>query len=160
MSEEPDSPSSSVSGRRLVYLAAERTLLSWVRVAIGLVMLGFAVDRFDLLLAERSPAGGVGVSWSSWLGLALIAMGIATSIVSAIHYGHFLGRYRQGDARPGPGIPLALGLAVLLGVVGVVMAIYLYQGSARGQAGRPLPGIAAPATVATPHPSRQPGGVK
>jgi putative membrane protein len=146
-SSERGAPLPADSARRLVYLAAERTLLSWIRAAIGLVVLGFAVDRFGLLLARPGPVAEPGLPGSSWLGLALIACGIATSIVSALHYRHFLVRYQRGDTRPGPGIPLALGLALLLSVVGVAMAIYLYQASARGAAGR----ADAAAAGATPY---------
>lgn len=129
-SDEEHAPFPSDSARRLVYLAAERTLLSWIRAAIALVVLGFAVDRFGLLLTQQGPAGEGGLSWSSGLGLLLIGSGVATSIVSALHYRRFLGRYQRGDTRPGPGIPLALGLAALLSVVGVLMAVCLYQASA------------------------------
>lgn len=128
--EQTDASLAPDSARRLVYLAAERTLLSWIRVAIGLVVLGFAVDRFGLLLIQRGVVGEPSLSWSSWLGLALIGSGVATSIVAALHYRRFLARYRRGDPRPGPGIPLAIGLALLLAVVGVVMAIDLHRTSA------------------------------
>jgi putative membrane protein len=40
------------SGERLVYLAAERTLLMWVRTAATLMVLGFVVERFGLFLSE------------------------------------------------------------------------------------------------------------
>jgi len=120
-------------------------------VAIALVVLGFAVDRFGLLLAQRGPVGELGVSWSSWLGIALIASGIATSIAAAIHYRRFLRRDRQGDTRPGAGISLAVGLALLLSVVGVAMAIYLYEAAAHGWAARPRSGTDAAAPAAAPH---------
>lgn len=114
------------SGRRLVYLAAERTLLTWIRAAIALIVLGFAVDRFGLARAQGAASSPHGAAWSSWLGLALIATGIATSAVSAVHYWHFLRRYERGDTSPGPGIPLAIGLSALLVVAGVGLAAYLW----------------------------------
>jgi putative membrane protein len=135
-----DAPSLDESGRRLVYLAAERTLLTWARAAIALIVLGFAVDRFGLLLARGDPVGLRGALWSSWLGLALIGIGVAASIVSALHYRHFLRRYREGDTTPGPGIPLALGLVLLLALAGVGMAVYLGLASAQGCVGGPVSG--------------------
>ncbi|MBX9623444.1 MAG: DUF202 domain-containing protein, partial [Gemmataceae bacterium] len=40
-----------------VFFAAERTLLAWVRTAIGLVGLGFVVARFGLFLRLARPDG-------------------------------------------------------------------------------------------------------
>ena len=36
--------------RRLVYLAAERTLTSWIRAELLLMALGFVIFRFELVL--------------------------------------------------------------------------------------------------------------
>jgi uncharacterized membrane protein YidH (DUF202 family) len=101
-----------------------------VRVATALIALGFAVDRFGLLVAQHGPFGPLVDPWSSWVGLTLIGCGVATSIVSAINYRYFLRGYRA--ASPGLGIPLAIGLALLLALLGVVMAVYLWQASAPG----------------------------
>lgn len=114
------------SGRRLVYLAAERTVLTWIRAAIGLMLLGFAIDRFGILLAPREEPVPHGVPWSTWLGLSLIASGVLTSAVSAFRYGQFAHRYDRGDARPGPGIPLAIALCVLLALAGSVLVALLW----------------------------------
>ena len=38
------------SADRLVYFSAERTLLSWVRAGLGMMAVGFVVDRFTLTL--------------------------------------------------------------------------------------------------------------
>ena len=38
-----------------VFFAAERTLLAWVRTALGLVGLGFVVARFGLFLKLMRP---------------------------------------------------------------------------------------------------------
>ena len=46
------------AGPKLVYFAAERTLLGWVRTALGLMAFGFVVDRFGLLLKQLSPETG------------------------------------------------------------------------------------------------------
>jgi uncharacterized membrane protein YidH (DUF202 family) len=113
------------SGRRLVYLAAERTLLTWIRAAIAMIVLGFAVDRFGLV-AQRAPVTSHGTAWSSWLGIVLIGCGVAASAVSGVHYWRFLRRYERGDTRPGPGIPLAIGLSCLLALAGVALAAYLW----------------------------------
>lgn len=125
----PDAPSLQESGRQLVYLAAERTLLAWVRAAISLLVLGFAVDRFGLYLAERGSPALYGTTWSSTVGLGLIASGVAISALSALRYQRFARRYHTGDLRPGPGIPFAVSLCWALAGVGAVLAVYLWLAS-------------------------------
>jgi putative membrane protein len=118
-------PTLEDSGRRLVYLAAERTVLTWVRAAIALILLGFAVDRFDLLLPPGAAPAVRNNAWSSWLGLTLVGLGVLTSAASGFRYGRFARRFAAGDPRPGPGIPLAVGLCLLLALAGAALAGYL-----------------------------------
>ena len=46
------------TGRQLVYFAAERTLMAWVRTALSLMALGFVIDRFGLVLRQVLPEAG------------------------------------------------------------------------------------------------------
>jgi len=55
MTEQPDTQE---TGRRLVYFAAERTLMAWIRTALGLMALGFVIDRFGLVLRMTLPEAG------------------------------------------------------------------------------------------------------
>jgi len=58
--------------RRLVYFAAGRTLMAWVRSALGLMALGFVVDRFGLVLSQITPTTikmhgpGAYSAWGGW----------------------------------------------------------------------------------------------
>lgn len=113
-------------GRPLVYLAAERTLLTWIRAAIGFVILGFAVDRFGLVLARRTDSELLSPPISSWVGIALILTGVAASVAAALRYRRFAVRYARGDVRPGSGLPLAIGLAVLLAAAGAGLACVVW----------------------------------
>jgi putative membrane protein len=71
--------------RRLVELSAERTYLNsertlsvWVRTALELMVLGLAVDRFRLIMAElpgdvgRTSAASNALS--NWVGIALLVI--------------------------------------------------------------------------------------
>ena len=72
------------------YLAAERTLLAWVRTGLALMGFGFVVARFGLFLQEfqvvqhTQPAQSYG--FSLWFGTALIAVGVATNGFSGWHH--------------------------------------------------------------------------
>jgi putative membrane protein len=109
------------SGRELVSLAAERTLLTWIRAAITLMVLGFAVDRFGLLLA-RGDGEAAHLAGSFWVGVALMMTGVLTSVVAALRYR----RYARGDAPPGSGLSLAIALALLVALAGSGLAVYLW----------------------------------
>jgi putative membrane protein len=61
------------------HLANERTLLAWQRTALGVIAIGFLVDRFAL------EDGGSAVS-GSVLGIALILLGAAVSVVGAYRF--------------------------------------------------------------------------
>lgn len=114
------------SDRALVYLAAERTLLTWIRAAIAFMVLGFAVDRFGLIVA-RNAAGELRTSpGSSWVGITLIVTGAVASVVSAFRYRSFTHRYARGELHPGSGLPLAISLAYLLALVGSGVALLLW----------------------------------
>ena len=69
------------------YLAAERTLLAWIRTGLALMGFGFLVARFALFLQELQTTQHVflGRSYglSLWFGTALIAAGIAVHVFAA-----------------------------------------------------------------------------
>ena len=72
------------------YLAAERTLLAWIRTGLALMGFGFVVARFGLFLQELKTSGNApsahpyGVS--VWFGTALIAAGVLVNLFSAWHH--------------------------------------------------------------------------
>jgi putative membrane protein len=60
------------------YLAAERTLLAWLRTGLALMGFGFVVARFGLFLQElnvvQHTLSGQSYGLSLWFGTALIAV--------------------------------------------------------------------------------------
>ena len=117
------------SGRRLVYFAAERTLLSWMRTALGVMALGFVIDRFGVALRQSPAAVEPGVlpdRLSFWVGSGLVLMGVLMMLVSASRYWQFTTRYqRQGDTEPGAGLWVAIGFSISIAITGVFIAIIL-----------------------------------
>jgi putative membrane protein len=119
------------SADRLVYFAAERTLLSWVRVGLGLMALGFVVDRFGLFLGETKPYRME--NWrtdpfSTWIGIALILVGIAGNVTAAIRYLRFEIRYHHDtDTRPGHGLSLGIFLTLIVSALGIIIIVFLIR---------------------------------
>src|SRR5215470_8512809 len=71
------------------FLAAERTLLAWIRTGLALMGFGFVVARFglflqQLLLAQHVPTQPYGLSL--WFGTALIGAGVTVNLLSAWHH--------------------------------------------------------------------------
>ncbi len=58
-----------------IYMAAERTLLAWIRTGLALMGFGFVVARFGLFLREMEAVGRSPVTrtaFSVWFGTALV----------------------------------------------------------------------------------------
>lgn len=127
----PSQPESSdEQSRRLVYLAAERTLSSWIRTALSLMVLGFVIDRFDVVL--RHAFGGKSVAglnshqlWH-WGGSILIALGVLMAVVAGIYHLRFALRYRRnGSTAVGGSLVVAALFTFVLGACGVAVLAVL-----------------------------------
>lgn len=107
-------------------LSVERTLMSWVRTATALIGFGFTIVQFfERLSSFDSVAPALRPQMPRYLGLALIAAGIAGLLVSLWQYRGLL-RYLHTEFEPIAGIkrvpqqtPLVLVTLALL-AIGVV----------------------------------------
>lgn len=91
---------------------------------------GFVVARFGLFLREIAAAGQVALhprstGWSLWIGTALIALGVAVSLVAAFEYYRFGRLSKQGITYIPRTALLAVLVALILAILGIVMAVYL-----------------------------------
>ena len=113
-------------------LSVERTLMSWVRTATALIGFGFTIVQFfERMQNMESVAPALRPQMPRYLGLALIAAGIAGLIVSLWQYRSLL-RYMHDEFKPIAGVrriphqtPLmAVTIALLLiGVVAFVAVL-------------------------------------
>ncbi len=113
-----------------VRFAAERTLLAWLRTGLALMGFGFVVARFGLFLREIAAVGQIPVQQhatglSLWIGVGLIALGVAISLLAAYEYSRFIQASKRGQTYIPRTVSLAVVVAVILGLLGVVMAVYL-----------------------------------
>lgn len=121
---------SDEQARRLVYLAAERTLTSWIRTALSLMALGFVIDRFDLVVREilNEPARvalHVHRLWS-WSGSVLIGLGILMAVVAGTYYLRYALRYRRdGSTEVGRSLIVGALFTFALGGAGVTLLVVL-----------------------------------
>jgi len=118
-----------MGGSATDYLAAERTVLAWIRTGIALMGLGFVLARFGLFLQEfnhlqpYSPVRSYGISL--WIGVALILMGVSVCLLSMLRHLHMLKQLEAGESLYARSPRLLIAVTAALVVLGLVMAGYL-----------------------------------
>lgn len=114
---------------RLVYFAAERTLMSWIRTALGLMALGVVVDRIGAL-STSAPVTARPDSLPSltivWEGTVLVLLGAAMAFLAAVRFVRFSFHYhRDGDTNPRHGILMGAILILAIASAGILLAFFL-----------------------------------
>jgi len=111
-----------------IYLAAERTLLAWIRTGLAMMGFGFVVARFGIFLREVEAPGEFvsarSTHGSIWFGTALVLMGVVVNLSAAVQHMRLVRRLQEGKWRPQisrSGIAVALALAL----AGATVTIYL-----------------------------------
>jgi uncharacterized protein (DUF302 family)/uncharacterized membrane protein YidH (DUF202 family) len=118
-----------MQGSATDYLAAERTVLAWIRTGIALMGLGFVLARFGLFLQEFNhlqpdfQVKSYGISL--WIGVALILMGVAVCLLSMFRHLRMLKQLEAGESLYLRSPRLVIGVALALVILGLVMAGYL-----------------------------------
>ena len=102
-------------------LANERTFLAWFRTALALIGGGLAVDQ--LLPDDGRPALRVAIS------TALLVLGAATAVHSAVRWARIERRMRSGGKLPPSRFPSVL--AGVLAIGGLLLTAFVLVGAAQ-----------------------------
>lgn len=117
------------------HLANERTFLAWIRTSIGIIALGFVIEKFAFFLRQlafilsktnapeelqmSSPSPG----FSAMLGIFLVGIGGLIGILSFFKYKQVQKQIDNDNYHPPLLLDVMLSLLVLL--VGLFLVIYL-----------------------------------
>jgi putative membrane protein len=113
------------------HAANERTFLAWVRTAIAVMAFGFVIERFDLFLQAMAPQSVLrhatphSQTFANIAGLAFIAIGVVMIVIAGVRFRITAKDIDAERPVPTPGERLDLGLAALLGLLGVALFLYL-----------------------------------
>ena len=111
------------------YLAAERTLLAWIRTGLALMGFGFVVARFGLFLQQlkimESASAEQSYGLSIWFGTALIALGVVVNIYAGSHHFRLIRELDRGATSYSHPTTVAVAFTYILALVGLAMTIYL-----------------------------------
>jgi putative membrane protein len=105
-------------------MAAERTLMAWIRTALSLISFGFTVGKFfDYLVAEGRPIRGflARMMGPDGVGIVLVALGVLALILAIVEHRSAVKRLQgQGlERRRSPAVVVAtiltfLGISAIL----------------------------------------------
>lgn len=111
------------------YLAAERTLLAWIRTGIALMGFGFVVARFGIFLRELASTRGnmppPHTSASLWIGTLLVVLGVVVNLAAAHRHRKIVQQLQQGSPVLLRRLSLATVVAFVLALLGLGLAFYL-----------------------------------
>jgi putative membrane protein len=107
------------------HLANERTLLAWIRTCLSIIVFGFVVARFGIVMRELLAEAGrlphperpVG---SVYLGAVLVAIGILFTLSAWLHYARTRTAIEQDRFHSGNRALIVLAAVVALFGVGVI----------------------------------------
>lgn len=124
-----NTPSAAPKASLSDYLAAERTLLAWIRTGLAMMGFGFVVARFGLFLQELHIAQNASTTQhfglSLWFGTALIAIGVTVNIGAGWRHLQLVRALDRGDSSQSHPAVQAVTIAILVALVGIAMGAYL-----------------------------------
>ena len=112
-----------------VALAAERTLLAWVRTSLAMMGFGFVVAKFGLFLREVAAVNGVslrpGSGLSLWTGGSLVVLGVLVNVVAAIQHVLNIRGLLRGEPYQVSVWSFGVIVTLIIAVLGLVLTAYL-----------------------------------
>jgi putative membrane protein len=109
-------------------IALDRTTLAWVRTALSLVTFGFGTIGFFRSVRQANPTPeNVNMHQGAIrFGIALIVLGILSTVLAGVSHWLTLGRLRRDEAPSLTGWPLSIMVAMILAIIGSLSLWYVF----------------------------------
>jgi putative membrane protein len=111
--------------------AYDRTLMAWIRTAISLIGFGFAIAKsYEYIHEETLERTGRfldDMHAPLLFGISFILLGMLCILGGVIQYGKVLRQIRSSDFTYSESRPLAIIVALILLIIGVLALITLFQ---------------------------------
>lgn len=108
------------------HLANERTFLAWIRTSISIIVFGFVVAKFGIVLREFFITQSHSVKQSNAsmsIGIGFMIVGVILALVSMIRYRIVMHHIDMNQFKP-TGL-IAIFLGVFTAIFGIVLVVYL-----------------------------------
>lgn len=127
---ETNEPSEKKKQLTNEHLANERTLLAWVRTAIGIMAFGFVVVKFSLFIRQMAIITGTKSAMTNHgisgpVGILLVIAGAGSLVFGAWRYFQTERRLKIGFYHHQSGILYAFVMLIL--ILSIVIIIYLFR---------------------------------
>ena len=125
-----DKKSVRVRNRR-VHMANERTFLAWMRTSMGIMALGFVVEKFALFIKQVSYVLGKSnfektlpstPGYSTIFGIFLVGLGALMGVLAFIKYKKLERQIDENTYQPSSILDILLTISVL--VIGIFLVMY------------------------------------
>ena len=105
-------------------MAADRTLMGWIRTSLSMITFGFTIYKFLESFPLKEGASGIGV-WRQHsprnVGLTLIGIGVFALAIACVQHWNYLTRLRPDQ--PYKPWDLSFIVAILIGALGLAIFI-------------------------------------
>ena len=113
-----------------VLLAAERTLLAWIRTSISLMAFGFVIERFGLFvnIIKKQEIGILHRNYSFYIGIFFILLAVLISFISTFQYKNIVKSLHTNEIPKGYNIWYIAIINWIEAILGIILIYYLYKG--------------------------------
>jgi putative membrane protein len=104
------------------YLAAENTLMGWIRTALSMIGFGFTIYKFlESALSKESASQTLTQNSPRTVGLTLICIGVFSLVIACLQHWRYV--KRLSSDQPHRPFDLALVVAAMVGSLGLAMIV-------------------------------------
>jgi putative membrane protein len=118
---EPEPKLADVLAMERTRMAADRTLMGWIRTALSMISFGFTIFKFLESIGQQGITPLSRVHGPREVGLTLIGIGIFALVIACFQHWQFIKKLRPDQ--PYKPWDLAFVVAFLIGLLGAAMFV-------------------------------------